>query len=52
MKKKREKKGQLISAQRNSYEKYSLVARRELVSKVNGCKQEYAAQLESLRRRI
>ena len=41
----REKKGQRIFGQRNSYEKYSLVERHELTLKVKECKQNYVAQL-------
>ena len=50
--KEREKKRQRISGQRNSYEKYFLVERRKLALKVNECKQEYVALLESMRRRF
>ena len=50
--KEREKKGQRFFGWRNSYKKYSLVERREQALKVNECKQEYVAQLESMRRRF
>ena len=51
-KKERVKKIQHIFRQRNSYEKFSLVERRELAWKVKEWKKDYVAQLESMRGRF
>ena len=40
---------QRVFGQKTSYEKYSLLERRELALKVKECKEEYIAELESMR---
>lgn len=50
--KEKEKNGKCMFVQTNSYEKYYLVKRRELTLKMNASKQEYFAQLESMRGRL